>query len=74
MIKVSRLDGRSFVINAELIEVVEANPDTVLSLTTGHKFVVRESVDDLVDRVIAYRQRVYRGRPHLELIQFPAAE
>lgn len=59
MITVSRLDGSEFVINAELIQLVEHTPDTVLTLTTGEKFVVRESAADVLDRVIAYRRRVY---------------
>ncbi|MBP8763044.1 MAG: flagellar FlbD family protein, partial [Acetoanaerobium sp.] len=41
-----------------LIETVEANPDTVISLTTGHKLVVRESVDEIIDEVIRYSARV----------------
>jgi len=55
MIKVTRLNGTETVINADLIESVEATPDTVISLTTGHRFVVSESVDEVVARVLAYR-------------------
>ncbi|MCS7235342.1 MAG: flagellar FlbD family protein [Armatimonadota bacterium] len=55
MIKVTRLNGTETVINADLIESVEATPDTVISLTTGHKYVVHESVDEVVARVVAYR-------------------
>lgn len=57
MIKVSRLDGSTLVVNAELIEVVEATPDTVLSLTSGTKLVVHESLDEVLSLVMAYRQR-----------------
>jgi flagellar protein FlbD len=59
MIKVSRLDGSELILNADLIETVEATPNTVLSLVNGDKFVVRESADDVVARVIAYRQHLY---------------
>lgn len=55
MIKVTRLNGTETVINADLIESVEATPDTVISLTTGHRYVVHESVDEVVARVLAYR-------------------
>ncbi|GBD29053.1 hypothetical protein HRbin32_00137 [bacterium HR32] len=55
MIRVTRLNGTETVINAELIESVEATPDTVISLTTGHRYVVHESVDEVVARVLAYR-------------------
>ena len=59
MINVSRLDGSEFIVNAELIELVEGTPDTVLTLTTGAKFIVRESSAEVVDRVVAYRRRAY---------------
>ncbi len=62
MIAVSRLDGSPLVVNAELIQTIEARPDTVLSLTDGTKLIVRESPDDVVERVIAYRNRAYGGR------------
>ena len=58
MIKVSRLNWEEYVLNSSLIETVEANPDTVISLTTGHKLVVRESVDEIIDEVIRYSARV----------------
>ena len=56
VITVTRLDGREFVMNAELIETVEAVPDTVITLTTGKKFVVLESVADIVARVKEYKR------------------
>ena len=43
MITVTRFDGTTLIVNAELIEFIEARPDTVLSLTTGKKVIVRES-------------------------------
>jgi len=58
VIYVTRLDGSELVINAELIETVEQRPDTVISLTTGHKLVVQQSAAEIIERVIAYRQRV----------------
>lgn len=58
MIYVTRLDGSELVVNAELIETVEQRPDTVISLTTGHKLVVRQSAAEIIERVIAYRQRI----------------
>ena len=39
MIDVTRFNGKSFVLNAELIEVMEETPDTVITLTTGHKVI-----------------------------------
>ena len=58
MIKVSRLNGEDYVLNCSLIETVEANPDTVISLTTGHKLVVRESTDEIIEKVIKYSAKV----------------
>lgn len=62
MIEVTRLNGRSLVVNAELIESVEATPDTIISLHTGRKFVVREPVDEVVRRVIEYRRSIFAHR------------
>ena len=58
MVRVTRLDGRELVVNAELIELLEATPDTVITLSTGRRLVVRESVAEVVRRVVAYRRRV----------------
>lgn len=58
MIRLSRLNGKEFVVNAELIQFVDATPDTVVTLATGEKVVVKESVEQVVDRVIAYRRTV----------------
>ncbi len=58
MIKLSRLNGEEYILNSNLIETVEANPDTVITLTTNHKFVVRESVDEVIDRIIKYNALV----------------
>ena len=56
MIKVSRLDGSSLVLNADLIEFVEAIPETIVCLTTGKKIMVRETVDDVIRRVTQFRR------------------
>ncbi|MGE5591734.1 MAG: flagellar FlbD family protein [Bacillota bacterium] len=68
MIKVTRLGGKAtlLVINADLIEIVESTPDTVITLTTGNKMVVRESVDEVVARVIAYKRAILEQRPGLD--------
>ncbi|MFQ5556612.1 MAG: flagellar FlbD family protein [Acidimicrobiales bacterium] len=58
MILVTRLNGTRFALNADLIERVEETPDTVLVLIDGTKYVVSESVDDIVERVIEFRTRV----------------
>jgi flagellar protein FlbD len=61
MIPLIRLDGSEVVVNAELIATVEKTPDTMLTLTTGHHILVKQSVDDVVAHVVAYRQRILCG-------------
>ena len=57
MIKVTRLNDQEFVINAELIESVEATPDTMIALTNGKKIMVKNSLDEIIERVEAYKRR-----------------
>lgn len=61
MIFVTRLDGREVVINVDLIITIEKTPDTVLTLTTGDRIMVREPVEEVVQRAIAYRHRILEG-------------
>ena len=56
MIKVTRLGGEAFVLNAELIQYVEQRPDTFITLTTGQRLVVGESMDEVLRRAVAYQQ------------------
>jgi flagellar protein FlbD len=63
MIKVTRLNHSELVVNAELIETVEATPDTVITLTNGKKLVVSEEVDEIIRRVMEYRRHAYRTQP-----------
>jgi flagellar protein FlbD len=58
MIKVTRLNGKEFVVNAEMIQFLEATPDTVVTLSNREKIVVKESVDELVKRVVDYNRSV----------------
>jgi len=58
MIEVTRLNGLPVVINADLIKFVEATPDTLISLTTGEKIMVREPVDLVTERAKAYRHHL----------------
>ena len=59
MITVTRLDGDELVVNAELIELVEAKPDTHLTLLDGRNLIVQEPPAEVVARVIAYRRAAY---------------
>ncbi len=65
MIKLTRLNETELIINAEMIEFVEAIPDTIISLASGKKIMVGESVDVVIERVIEYKrscsQTVFSG-------------
>lgn len=57
MIQVTRLNKTPLVLNSDWIEVIEANPDTVITLTNGKKYIVSESIDEIIRRVIEYKQK-----------------
>ena len=58
MITVTRLDQRVVVLNAELIKMIEATPDTIITLVNGDTIIVRESVEEIVRRAIDYARQV----------------
>lgn len=59
MITLRRINGERFTINADLIETVESTPDTVIRLMNGHRYVVAEPMDEIVDLVVQYRRQVF---------------
>ncbi|MGI6152221.1 MAG: flagellar FlbD family protein [Christensenellaceae bacterium] len=63
MIEVSRLNGVKYYVNAELIEFVEATPDTMITLASGKKLLVLESVREVIDRIIEYKQALFMDLP-----------
>lgn len=58
MIELTRLNKHPLVVNSDLIEFIENTPDTVLTLVTGEKVVVSESTQDILERIISFRQRL----------------
>jgi len=62
VIAVTRLNSRPFVLNAELIETIEETPDTVITLQSGRKYIVREPVEEVIRRVVEYRSRTLPTR------------
>lgn len=56
MIRLTRLSGEPFILNADLICYVEERPDTYITLTTGERIVVREPMDEVLRRAIIYQQ------------------
>jgi len=61
MIRLTRLNSHALTINSDLIKFIENAPDTVLTLTSGEKIVVRESTEDVLQRIIAFRRAVLAG-------------
>ena len=58
MIKLTRLNGSPMILNSDLIKTAEASPDTMLTLITGEKLIVREDCGVVIERVLIYRARL----------------
>ncbi|OIO75068.1 MAG: flagellar protein FlbD [Elusimicrobia bacterium CG1_02_37_114] len=58
MIKLHRLNGSEIVINAELIESVDALPNTRIVLVTGNQYIVQENVDVVINKIKEYRRDI----------------
>lgn len=59
MVELTRFNDTRFLINTELIEMVEETPDTVITLTTGKKLIVKESQEEIRKKVIAYKKEIF---------------
>lgn len=59
MIELTRLNGECMVLNADKIERIESRPDTILSLTNGKKYIVRETVREVVEKLNDYRRSIF---------------
>lgn len=62
MIALTKLNDREILLNFDMIEMIESTPDTTITMTTGRKFIVQESADEILDRIVAFKQRVYNTR------------
>ncbi|RLT57258.1 MAG: flagellar protein FlbD [Chloroflexi bacterium] len=58
MIRVTRLGGQALYLNSDLIEFMEATPDTIIVMTSGKRVIVLEQVADVVKRIVEYRRRI----------------
>lgn len=63
MIRLTRLNGSSFVVNADLIKTVEERPDTTITLINGETLIVKDRMDDVVSRAVEYGRLVRAFRP-----------
>ena len=65
MIYITKLNEKQIVINSDLILSVESTPDTTISMTTGHKYIARESVDEIIHNVVEYKRKIYKQQQEL---------
>jgi flagellar protein FlbD len=68
MIHLTRLNRKPLVLNSDLIEHVEVTPDTVISMTTGQKFMVLESAEEIIHKVVDFRRSICEALPSCPLI------
>ncbi len=61
MIRLTRLNNQAFIVNSDLIKFIEQSPDTLLTLINGEKMVVRETAEQVLERLIAFRRSVLQG-------------
>ena len=59
LVKLTKLDGRTFVLNSDLIEHMESTPDTVITISSGKKYIVSNTVDEVIDKIVKYRKEIY---------------
>ena len=67
MIILTKLNDVPFVLNCDLIETITENPDTTIRLTTDKYHIVKESMDEVVKRVVQYKRGIYLGERNLDL-------
>ena len=60
MITVTKINDRDIVVNCDLIELIESTPDTTLTMTTGRKIIVLDTVDEILQKVVAHKGRISR--------------
>ena len=61
MIRLTLFNDADVIVNSDLIECVECTPDTLISLTTGKKLMVKESVEDVIGKVVTFRRLITKG-------------
>jgi flagellar protein FlbD len=59
MIALTRLNGHQVMVNSDLIEQIEETPDTVVTLTSGNRLVVRDRMDEIQQKIVDFKRRIY---------------
>lgn len=57
MITLTKLNTQGFALNSDLIETIEETPDTVITMTNGNKYVVKETTQEVIDKIIDYKRK-----------------
>jgi flagellar protein FlbD len=65
MIKLTGLNNKEFYLNCDLIEKLEVTPDTVITTTNGKKFIVSESPETIIQRVVHFRKQYMASHPEV---------
>lgn len=68
MIRLRRINNQEVILNSELIEYIEEIPDTIITLVNGHKIVVLENPEEVIKKVIAYKQKIYKCNFNKEIL------
>jgi flagellar protein FlbD len=65
MIRLTNLNGEEFVLNCDFIETIEEKPDTVIKLFNDKKYIVKESIDEVIARVVEYKKKIFSSIPKI---------
>jgi len=69
MILLSRLNGKNFYLNCEHIKWLESTPDTIITMDSGEKIMVKEDVEKVVELTVAYKKRIFQEPPERAVAQ-----
>lgn len=64
MILLTKLNEEKFTLNCELFETVFENPDTTIRLTNGHIFIVKESMEEVIEKTVDYKKEIFQNDLH----------
>jgi uncharacterized protein YlzI (FlbEa/FlbD family) len=70
MVQLTRLNNQPVIVNSDLIKFVEQSPDTLITLVNGEKFMVQETAEEIVRRIVEYRQLVLQGTSAWQQVSF----
>jgi len=61
MIELTGLNKEEFILNAEIIEKIETMPETLITLTNGKRYIVLESTDEVIQKILRYKRKIFTG-------------